>query len=72
MSAELITAIIAVVSAIGVSLAAWKTFKEKLSQIRKFVDTLDDALYDNEVTEKEYQQIWEKFVSVIEFGKEGR
>ena len=69
MSAELITAIIAIVSAIGVSLVAWNSFKEKLSQIRKFVDTLDDALYDNEVTEKEYQQIWENFVSVIELGK---
>lgn len=70
MTAELVTAIIAIVGAIGASLAVWNKFKSKLNQIRKFVDTLDDALYDNKVTEKEYQEIWESFKSIVDPWKE--
>lgn len=70
MTAELVTAVIAIVSAIGVSLVVWNKFKYKLGEIRKFIDTLDDALYDNKVTEKEYQEIWESFKTIIEPKKE--
>jgi len=65
MSAELVTAIIAVASAIAVSLAAWNRFKGKLSQIRKLVDDLDDALYDDKLSEEEYRKIWEYFTEVV-------
>lgn len=70
MTAELVTAIIAILGAIGASLVVWNKFKSRLTQIRKLIDTLDDALYDNKVTEKEYQEIWESFKAIIEPRKE--
>lgn len=70
MTAELVTAILAIVGAIGASLVVWNKFKSRLSQIRKLIDTLDDALYDNKVTEKEYREIWESFKAIIEPKKE--
>ena len=70
MNPEVITAIIAVVGGITASAVAWAKFKTKFSEIRKFIDTLDDALYDNKVTEKEYQEIWESFKAIIDPKKE--
>ena len=71
MTAELVTAIIAVLSAIGITFAVWNKFKSKVTEIRKFIDILDDALYDNKVSEKEYQEIWESFKAIIQPKKEG-
>ena len=70
MESEVITAIIAVVGGITASAVAWAKFKTKFSEIRKFIDTLDDALYDNKVTENEYRELWESFKAVIEPEKE--
>ncbi len=65
-SPEVITAILAIVGGIAASAAAYARFKAKLKQIREFIDTLDDALYDNEISEKEYRGVWESFKAIFE------
>ena len=44
----------------------WTHFKTKLAALRDFIDTLDDALKDDKVTEEEYRQLWEKFKKLAE------
>jgi oligoendopeptidase F len=44
----------------------WIRFKAKLTAVREFIDTLDDALKDDKVTEEEYRQLWEKFKKLVE------
>jgi oligoendopeptidase F len=44
----------------------WARFKTKLAAIRDFIDTLDDALRDDTITDSEYQQLWEKFKKLVE------
>ena len=75
MNAELVAAIIAVLSSLIVSLAAWKKwkkFKAKVSQVRTLIDSLDDALYDDKVTQIEFEAIWEQLKSVTGLDKEER
>jgi len=57
MTAELVTAIVAIVTAVGVSLTLWNKFKSKFSQIRKQLDphgvfgnTLLREIFDYEAT----------------------
>jgi len=59
MEAEIVSAIIAIVGSIAGATIYWQRFKTKLSQVRQLIEVVDDALYDNKVTEKEYQAIWE-------------
>ena len=40
-------------------------FKRKLSQIRVFIDALDDALYDDNITEEEFRRIWKSLKELI-------
>ena len=62
--------IIGVVATFAVTILAtwrhWRKFKTKLKAVREFVDTLDDALYDNSVSEEEYRALFEKFKKIIE------
>lgn len=57
--AEIISAAIAIVGSVSFAVIYWQRFKKKLGQLRKLVDTLDDALYDDKVSEGEYEAIWE-------------
>lgn len=40
-------------------------FKRKLKAFREFIDLLDDALYDDRITEEEYRALWDKFKRLI-------
>lgn len=51
--------------AAGVGGAYYLLFKKKLSKFRKFVDSLDDAIYDDAVTEAEFRDSWDKFFDLI-------
>ena len=65
-TAELINAIVAIIIAAGgSSLATYIVFKHKLRAFRELIDELDDALYDNKVTEEEFRRLWEKFKALI-------
>lgn len=41
------------------ALAGYVVFKYRLHQARKLVDALDDAVYDDKVTEDEFLRIYE-------------
>jgi cell shape-determining protein MreC len=57
--------ITAVVSVLATFFTQYALFKRKLHTIREFVDTLDDALQDDKVTEQEYRELWEKFKALF-------
>ena len=66
MSLETVIGII--VSVAVTILAAWRKFeqfKQKLTDIREFVDALDDALKDSKITEEEWQALWEHFKKLV-------
>jgi len=42
-------------------IAGYLTFKWKLHQIRTFIDDLDNAVMDDEVTEEEFGILWRSF-----------
>ena len=48
------------------SWAKWGRLKTKIKAVREFVVLLDEALYDDRVTEEEWQQLWEKFKKILE------
>lgn len=43
----------------------WQIVKSKLSEIRQLVDAVDDALYDDSVSEDEFRDIFRKFETVV-------
>jgi Na+/H+ antiporter NhaB len=57
--------ITAVVSVLATFFTQYALFKRKLRAVREFVDTLDDALQDDKVTEQEYRELWEKFKALF-------
>jgi hypothetical protein len=40
-------------------------FKRKISAIRDALDTLDDALKDDRISEEEFNKLWQKFKMII-------
>jgi hypothetical protein len=54
-----------VITVVATFFLALSVFKRKLRAIREAIDTLDDALYDNKITEDEYRAIWEKFKKIV-------
>jgi len=40
-------------------------FKRKISAIRDALDTLDDALKDDKISEEEFNKLWQKFKMII-------
>lgn len=65
--ADIITYVIGIVIAAGgVALAKYVYFKRKLHVIRELIDELDNALYDDKITEEEYRQLWQRFKALIE------
>jgi len=53
---------------IGVGGTYFLVFKKKLKQFRRFIDNVDDALYDNTVTEEEFRKIYEAGKALINKG----
>ncbi|MCS6768304.1 MAG: hypothetical protein RMJ59_02090 [Candidatus Nitrosocaldus sp.] len=50
---------------IGMGAYAYYSFKRRLRAIRRFIDTLDDALYDDRISEDEFRALWSKFKAVV-------
>ncbi len=69
--ASIITAVIAIAGSISAVSIYWQKFKARLDLFRKTIDTVDDAIYDNMVTEQEFQAIWKAFKALVK-GKEGQ
>lgn len=40
-------------------------FKRKLKAVREAIDTLDDALQDDKISEEEFREIWSKLKAII-------
>jgi len=40
--------------------AGWELVKTKIHELAEFFKTVDEALYDDAVTENEFRVIWEK------------
>lgn len=45
--------------------ARWQRAKNKLSEIRQLVDSVDDAVYDDKVTEEEFRTIYQRLTTVV-------
>ncbi len=43
----------------------WQLAKNKLSEIRKLIDAVDDALYDDSVSEDEFKEIFQPKLDTI-------
>jgi len=63
---DIILIILGVVVPIISALTAYKKFKSKLNQIRHLIDSVDDAIYDDEISEDEFRFVWSKFLNVIQ------
>lgn len=43
----------------------WQLAKTKLSEIRKLIDAVDNALYDDNISEEEFREIFQKLMVVV-------
>ena len=50
---------------IGGLAGVWTIFKNRMSQVRTFVVTLDDALKDDKITPEEIKAIMARFTDII-------
>ena len=56
----------AIVTAAAVLLGMrWQLAKNKLNQVRKLLDDVDDTVKDDRITEDEFRNIWTDFVTVV-------
>jgi hypothetical protein len=44
----------------------WQQAKTQLSDIRQLVDAVDDALYDDEVSEDEFRTIFQRLMDLVQ------
>ena len=44
----------------------WQQAKTQLSEIRQLVDAVDDALYDDEVSEDEFRAIFQRLMDLVQ------
>lgn len=44
----------------------WQQAKNRLSEIRQLVDAVDDALYDDEVSEDEFRAIFQRLMDLVQ------
>jgi len=60
----------AAIAAVAVTLLAswryWRKFKTKLNRVTTFMVALEQALYDDKITEEEFRDLFEKFKKIIE------
>lgn len=50
---------------LSMALTYFVTSKLKISQFRKLVDSVDDAIKDNNVSEEEFNGVWRNFKALI-------
>ncbi|MCK5612419.1 hypothetical protein KAR91_61675 [Candidatus Pacearchaeota archaeon] len=61
-----IQAIIVLLAFFGIGIGtSYAVFKAKLHQIRTFLDTVDDAVYDDDITEEEFRRSFEAFKKLV-------
>ncbi|MEM2101324.1 MAG: hypothetical protein QXS98_05265 [Candidatus Nitrosocaldus sp.] len=48
-----------------VGIYSYYTFKRRLHTVRQFIDTLDDALYDDRISEEEFRSLWSRFKAMF-------
>ena len=58
---EVLAKILPYLLSLGIgAFAGWELVKTKIHELAEFFKTVDEALYDDAVTEKEFRAIWEK------------
>ncbi|GEM_PF-753858 len=58
---EVLAKILPYLVSLGIgAFAGWELVKTKIHELAEFFNTVDEALYDDAVTEKEFRAIWEK------------
>lgn len=67
MNLDTISIIVSAVVTIAAVLLGirWQLAKNKLSEIRKLIDAVDDALNDDRVNEEEFREIFQKLMAVV-------
>ncbi len=57
---EVLAKILPYLISLGIgTFAGWELVKRKIHELAEFFKTVDEALYDDAVTEKEFRAIWE-------------
>ena len=58
---EVLAKILPYLVSLGIgTFAGWELVKTKIHELAEFFNVVDEALYDDAVTEKEFRAIWEK------------
>ena len=58
---EVLAKILPYLVSLGIgAFAGWELVKTKIHELAEFFKTVDEALYDDAVTEAEFRNIWEK------------
>jgi hypothetical protein len=58
---EVLAKILPYLVSLGIgAFAGWELVKTKIHELAEFFNVVDEALYDDAVTEKEFRAIWEK------------
>jgi hypothetical protein len=58
---EVLAKILPYLVSLGIgAFAGWELVKTKIHELAEFFKTVDEALYDDAVTENEFRAIWEK------------
>ncbi|HNZ87924.1 MAG TPA: hypothetical protein PKK55_05315 [Methanofastidiosum sp.] len=58
---EVLAKILPYLLSLGIgAFAGWELVKTKIHELAEFFKTVDEALYDDAVTENEFRAIWEK------------
>jgi len=70
LEAMVITTVIAILSSASFAILYWNRFRTKLTQFRYLIDLVNDSLYDNKVSDKEFQAIWEAVRAVLQVDRE--
>jgi len=66
---EVLAKILPYLLSLGIgAFAGWELVKTKIHELAEFFKTVDEALYDDAVTENEFRAIWEKGRSLFELG----
>jgi uncharacterized membrane protein YciS (DUF1049 family) len=63
---ELIAVVVSFIVGLIVSKQYYSKFKAKLSQVRRCLDRLDDALADNKISKEEAKEIFESCKQIFE------
>jgi len=70
---EVLAKILPYLVSLGIgAFAGWELVKTKIHELAEFFKTVDEALYDDAVTEKEFRAIWEKGRALFQWSFEAK